>query len=78
MVSASVQALPSLSLLAPLGGVAFRGGLAYIYGYGCENCETAQGNQNVDVTDAADAADTDFTGPSTPKIYAGGESPRCR
>jgi hypothetical protein len=78
MAWASVHVLPSLSLLAPFGGVAFRGGLAYIYGYGCENCETTESNQNLNVTDAADAADTDFTGPSTPKMYAGGESPRCR
>jgi hypothetical protein len=78
MASEVVHALPAMSFLAPFWSVAFRGVWAYIYGYGCENCETPQSIQKLDVTDAADAVDTDFTGPSTPKIYAGGDSPRLR
>ncbi len=78
MALASVHALPAMSFLALFLRVAFRGVLAYIYGYGCESCETTQSIQKWNVPDAADAADTDFTGPSTPKIYAGGDSPRLR
>ena len=48
MALASVHALPAMSFLALFLRVAFRGVLAYIYGYGCERSEKSDGQSDFD------------------------------